>query len=317
MALRKQKRSAFTLIELLVVIAIIAILIGLLVPAVQKVREAAARTQTINNLKQCGLAVQNFAGTYQTKMPMNGYFSGRYTSVFGHILSYVEQDNVYKSVPNNTNAAIPPAFTTTLANQTAASTPAGVYINAVIPAFQAPSDASQGASTGLGVTVTAGITSFASNGHLFNPNPGAAPLAPPVAPANNVSYTPTAATGTPPRLPATFGSAGTSNVVMFATHYATCNSIDQTWSNPTISYFLANVSTIVPQPAPNLAAGAGTNGIPVACVQQLPQGFNAAGAQVGMGDGSVRTVTPAVSSTTWQTVCNPQSTSPPASDWIQ
>jgi prepilin-type N-terminal cleavage/methylation domain-containing protein len=94
-------RTGFTLIELLVVIAIIAILIGLLLPAVQKVREAAARLQSSNNLKQMALAARAVAATYNDLLPPScGTYAaceGDYT-FFYFILPYIEQGALYTSL---------------------------------------------------------------------------------------------------------------------------------------------------------------------------------------------------------------------------
>jgi prepilin-type N-terminal cleavage/methylation domain-containing protein/prepilin-type processing-associated H-X9-DG protein len=91
------KRRGFTLIELLVVIAIIAILIGLLLPAVQKVREAANRAKCTNNLKQLGIAVHAFADANDSKIPMLGEAEeGGHWTAF--ILPYIEQDNLFRAL---------------------------------------------------------------------------------------------------------------------------------------------------------------------------------------------------------------------------
>src|SRR5438874_1609979 len=98
-------RNAFTLIELLVVIAIVGVLIGLLLPAVQKSREAASRIKCANNLKQIGLAMHNYLGT-NSVLPPTGYFPvggpNATWSAPARLLPYIEQENLFRQIDFNT-----------------------------------------------------------------------------------------------------------------------------------------------------------------------------------------------------------------------
>jgi prepilin-type N-terminal cleavage/methylation domain-containing protein/prepilin-type processing-associated H-X9-DG protein len=132
------RRPAFTLVELLVVIAIIAILVGLLLPAVQKVRDAAARAQCQNNLKQIGLAYHNYADANARNLPPLMITDPNTTVGWGiFILPFLEQENLYKQY--NFSA---PFFYTNLAfgidNQSVSNTQVKVFNCPAAPQRRGP-----------------------------------------------------------------------------------------------------------------------------------------------------------------------------------
>jgi len=301
-----RKLRAFTLIELLVVIAIIAILIGLLLPAVQKVREAAARIQSGNNLKQMSLALHNCNDSHSALPPSYGVFPGypgtKNGTVFFHILPFLEQENAWLNV--NTSGSIgAPAKIPDPAN------PGGPFIDnwtgnppAVAPAFKffnAPADPtmpSAGTVPSLGWP-SPSLTSYGANGSVFGP---AVANSPPIG-------------GIPKSFP-----DGTSVTIVFAEKNAICN-------NPT-SYPGIVYSTVWHFGCDGAGAGnmqGGVGQVNSGAVYGTPYGlsgwsvfqhkppvgtcdkwrhhsFVSGGCVVGMGDGSVKVVNPNVTATTWQ-----------------
>jgi prepilin-type N-terminal cleavage/methylation domain-containing protein/prepilin-type processing-associated H-X9-DG protein len=169
----KTVRSGFTLIELLVVIAIIIILIGLLLPAVQKAREAAARTQCNNNLKQMGLACHNYHNDFKQLPP--GY-TATATFVNGatdtspgwgwasYILPYVEQGNLFNAINFSADiTAQAPISIETGPNNVVAGSPIQMYLKV----FICPSDIVP--NTAISVPLAAPGSSPSPGGGLFNP----------------------------------------------------------------------------------------------------------------------------------------------------
>jgi prepilin-type N-terminal cleavage/methylation domain-containing protein len=295
-------KFAFTLIELLVVIAIIAVLIGLLVPAVQKVREAAARTQCNNNLRQIALAVHDYTGTNNQKVPPmwapdigggtwntgTNANSDRGTLHY-FILPYIEQDNVYKQ---SNGDAVNMATT-------------------IISTFICPSDPSLNSNI---QRYGFASTDYAANLLVFNPTgPG------------------TLLTSMPD---------GTSNTVIFAERYKVCAPtwggytggawamhpayVGHGWDTPTFGW------RDVTQPYPiGFDPGFEQNqdpnnpgGIPFqiqpavsACDWRVMQGGHTGTMQIAMGDASVRGVSSGVTLLTWKHACTPNDGNTLGADW--
>ena len=309
-------RRGFTLIELLVVIAIIAILIALLVPAVQKVREAAARTQCVNNLKQIGLATHSIHDAYKILPPMCAPTSGTALSVaapmyngavgftvFGWLLPYIDQGPLYALANRNVNTAIP-------------GTPGNGTVDAVtIRLYLCPADPSY--VGGLGQTTTGGANNWAASSYSYNyyvfGNPNSAS-------ANQRREE----SGT---LVSTFLD-GTSNTIMFTERYGTCGSSglpnDPTthgnlWSDSNQTWravFCVNNTAQEPgaagypacnmfQVAPNWVSQ---------CDTARAQSPHLIGIHACLGDGSVRLVNPSIGATTWAQTCDPRDGFTPSFD---
>lgn len=284
------KRNGFTLIELLVVIAIIAILIGLLLPAVQKVREAASRMKSANNLKQLALASHAYESV-AGKLPGNAETlpGGLRVSAHWLLLPHLEQNGLYELSGTSDAAYLANAKTR-------------------LPLFIAPLDSSlpEGFKTVNGVDW--GACNYAANHAVFG------------TPGNGTNWTGFATNSFDNRnRRINTITDGASNTLMFGERYAQCSSGGSYWayrnSDPAptgpnypgwarMAFFPANwtsnnVSTpftaVPPQNRPLVPN----------CSPYNLQSFSAAGCQIGMCDGSVRTVQTSVSSLTWFAVIWP------------
>lgn len=298
---RIAQRRGVTLIELLVVIAIIAVLIGLLVPAVQKVREAANRTHCTNNLKQLGLAAHNYHDTQKHLPPGMGYTplaeSGVWGNHFFHLLPYLEQGNLFDdsagTVLGVPNVKFP-------GNKNVYSQP--------LPIFLCPSDPSVG-SNGV-VTVkgfTFGASCYAANSQVFAKAPGD-----PQGKTRILDIT-----------------DGTSNTIFYAEKYARCTSNSMPLGGNLWAYCVSKHLNLPPPmnppPKPFQSGFAITAIGPGSIFKVQPTLGNcdptrastahSNGMLVGLADSSVRTLAPSLSGVTWWAAVTPSGGEVLGSDW--
>jgi type II secretory pathway pseudopilin PulG len=311
------KRAGFTLISLLLVIAILAMLLALLIPAVQKVREAAARTQTVNDLKQITLACHSCNDVYKKLPPATGWFGqvaapnvmspGKVPmTVHIYLMPFFEQDNLYKQI---------------LAGNVVEGKGGMPAIESiVVPSLVSPQDFTQ-------VNNGAGATNLVANLRVFSDTGMTAKWDEPIKPGKDGTNSITGH-------PWYYGTAsilrtfpdGTSNTMAFTTMYSVCG------NDAPVTKFCTSAAKEKHAPffgfhVPSAKATHDMDGPTKDEIFQVqpeqkncnpsytPQSFAFSGISVSLFDGSVRYVSPSITPRTWGLVLQPNDGMPLGDDW--
>jgi prepilin-type N-terminal cleavage/methylation domain-containing protein len=317
-------RAAFTLIELLVVIAIIGVLIGLLVPAVQKIRESANRMTCTNNVKQISLAVHNYADSYKRLPELYIYDTTKrdFAGLFFLLLPYIEQKNVYDLGTPANPAVAAGRYTRWAGYPEVAAT--------VIPTYICPSDPTFSSNMDMMLGEVTGIASgnYGGNVMVFDPNgPGTIVTAMPDGSSNTVIIAHRMKL-CDANAPGSVSDGGQTSTEWSA------EPRDMYWGPHCVpgfgyqNYVAARGSNAKFNPRsnftktiPNFSFG----GIPFQTLPQATEGNGNCILEVtvsphavmvaGIGDGSVRTVSASISKLTWVNACNPADGNVLGSDW--
>ena len=335
--MRHSRRVGFTLIELLVVIAIIAVLIGFLLPAVQKVREAANRIQCQNNLKQIALATHNYADSNQHQLPSVADPQGTLLrSLLYFLLPYIEQDNLY----NSFNPAQPSTYNNT--------SPSNLGLGAsLVKVYLCPTDPTGGTTSNIFLgtlnspppppftqapSALYATGNYAGNGMIFGSNQGTFPQSLGDGTSNTMLFAERAQICNNKQggaIPGVLWACG--SPILQAPIFAFGNTISDDWNGDATAFFVPtspvqvnatgqvlgtiNVNNGMPPPLVTKSVPFQVYPLNGSCDPALPQTYHTSGMLVAMGDGSGRSISPGISQYTFWSAVTPSGGEVLGSDW--